>query len=218
MDYLIVFVAIGVLVFLFVMGSYFFARLRSKKMAQVAEGLELNFYPSDSQAHLKRQFALFYLFDKGHGAYISNYIEGEIDGGVHIAVFDYQYYVGRRGRRSKLVRHTVAHFSSKDLQTPIFRLHPEGVLDKLEHTLFQKQDIDFSSHPKFSSNYQLTGPEEEEIRTYFNEDRLHLFEEKTGWSMEVFPYRVLLYQSGVRLRPRDVPRFIEECKEIFRAL
>ena len=217
MDYLLIFVIIGGIVLIAVAISYLAERRRSSQLEKVGQELKLNFYPSDPHRQLRRQFALFYLFDKGRNRRISNYIEGERENDVHIAIFDYQYSLGR-GRRSKLVKQSVAHLSSEHLHTPVFRLHPEGIWKKLEHTIFQKQDIDFSSHPVFSDAYQLTGPEEEEIREYFNEERLAFFGAHTGWNMEVFPHRILIYKDGVRLKPKDIPAFLRESMEVFDVL
>lgn len=217
MDYLIILLVIGGFILPFVAFSYLKERNRSRKMGKVAQELGLNYYPSDFKQQLRRQFALFYLFDKGSRGRISNYMEAEQDKGLHIAIFDYQYYA-RSGEQTRIVKQSVAHLASEQLNTPMFRLHPKSLWKKIKYTLFQKQDIDFSSHPSFSSTYRLSGPEEQEIREYFEEERISYFSQHKGWSMEVFPHRILLYKSGVRLKPKEIPAFKKEALEVFEVL
>ncbi len=214
MKYLGVFLLLGLIVFIVIFISYLMERKRSKDLGKIAKQLGLNFFPSDPDKHLRRQFGIFFLFDKGRNRYISNYIEGKRGEGYHIGAFDYTYTIGQ-GRRARTVQQSVVHFASEQLQTPVFRLHPEGFFQKLNHTLFQKQDIDFSDHPVFSSKYQLTGPDEKSIREYFSEERLSFFATHHDWHIEVFPQRILIYKEGVRLKPALISEFIAQSIEIY---
>ena len=66
---------------------------------------------------------------------------------------------------------------------PDFLMEKEQMLDKLMEKM-GAQDIDFHTHPRFSTTYKLTGQNEDEIRAFFTHDILTFLEENPGYHLE----------------------------------
>ena len=180
-------------------------------MQQAAEDLGLPFYPTEDTPLLTR-LSCFRLFTQGHGRKIKNMIHGDTEQ-VEIAIFDYQYTTGS-GKNAKTRKQTVIYFESPDLQLPQFAMRPESLFHKLG-SLVGLKDIDFDSHPAFSSAFHLQGEDEPSVRQLFREEILDHFEEHTGVCVEGRQQQLVYFRSSTRVAPEQIRSFMEEGYAIF---
>src|SRR5262249_43912898 len=94
------------------------------------------------------------------------------------AIFDHHYSLSQY-----TVAHTIAAYRISSL-VPEFQLKPENALDKLA-AAFGGIDLDFPSHPRFSSAYRLVCAVHDEtvIRQMFGGSLCSLFEREQGWTI-----------------------------------
>ena len=97
--------------------------------------------------------------------------------------------------------------------------------EKWHHKLRSKlgyQDIDFESHPtavEFSKKYLLRGKDEQKIRALFTDTVLTFFAgHPDRVCVEGSDDQLILYRSGIRIEPEDIPAFMKEGFEVFRVL
>ncbi|MDH5609659.1 MAG: hypothetical protein OEY56_09265, partial [Cyclobacteriaceae bacterium] len=83
---------------------------------------------------------------------------------------------------ANLVEFTALHVGNAGF-IPDFLMEKEQMLDKLMEKM-GFQDIDFHTHPRFSTTYKLTGQNEDEIRAFFTHDILTFLEENPGYHLE----------------------------------
>ncbi len=81
---------------------------------------------------------------------------------------------------------------------PHFVLRPENVADKFRDR-FKQVDIDFDSHPRFSSSYQLEAADESAVRAFFGKALLDYFEDNSGFSLESVGSDVLIFRDYKRV-------------------
>ncbi len=93
---------------------------------------------------------------------------------------------------------------------PQFVLQPE----KKFHQFGDLQDIDFSSHTKFSDDYLLQGNPEESVRNLFNDQLLNFFESKLGLCVEGGANQMLFYRLNERVSPNNLSQFLEEGMQV----
>ena len=86
--------------------------------------------------------------------------------------------------------------------------------EKKFHQIYDLQDIDFSSHSKFSNDYLLQGNPEESVRNLFNEQLLDFFESKPGLSVEGGANQMLFYRLNERISPNKLSQFLEEGMQV----
>jgi hypothetical protein len=194
----------GIIVFTVV--GYLLERKRSQALEVIASSMGLSFrgkekLPQDVKA------ANFHLFSQGSSS-IQNlmYAHG---GGFGISLFGYSYAKGR-----SRYNQTVALFYSESISLPNFDLRPEHVFHRIGR-VFGYQDIDFETHPQFSSHYLLRGEDEDAIRKIFTYDILAFFSNNTGLSVEARGNRLLFYRHRKRAKPDDMPSFLHEARSIF---
>lgn len=109
---------------------------------------------------------------------------------------------------------TFALINSRRLMLPAFDLRPEGVIDKLAG----RADVDFDSHPKFSSRYLLWGVSEDALRTLFTQGLLDFFSERPGWHIEGRGGWLLIRRENEVVSAKDLPAFVREVLELHAAL
>ncbi len=137
-------------------------------------------------------------------------------GSLDVVVCDYCYTVGK-GKSTQTYNQTLVIFQSPRLQTPRFRLKPEGWLSKVGE-LFGGQDIDFDDSPEFSQKYVLAGDDEEAIRQFFNMERLHLLTRFARLCLESQPGSLLFWYDRRRTAPDDFKSFLDDAFSVFAAL
>lgn len=131
-------------------------------------------------------------------------------------VFDYRY-IEHHGNHSHAETQTVAVFRVAGDPPPEFELRPENVLHKVAGLLGWK-DIDFDSHPEFSSKVLLRGPDEAAVRRAFTPPVLSFFERNLGWSVETKGNAVLVYRAGKTAKPDDLAEFVDAATRVHDAL
>lgn len=194
----------GIIVFIVV--GYFFERKRSRALEVIASSMGLSFRRKDKLPQDVKA-AKFHLFSQGSSS-IQNLMYAHVEG-VDISLFGYRYSKGRSAYNQ-----TVALFYSESINLPNFDLRPEHVFHKIG-SAFGYQDIDFETHPQFSSNYLLRGEDENAIRRIFTYDILAFFSNNTGLSVEARGNRLLFYRNDKRAKPDDMPSFLHEVRSIF---
>ncbi len=111
----------------------------------------------------------------------------------------------------------MALFPASARRIPDFVLAPENLFHKIGQA-FGYQDIDFESHPDFSKRYLLRGPDEAAIRAAFAPAALSYLEQHVGWHVEVKDETAAVYRAGKRVKPEDLPTFLEDARAILRVL
>ena len=134
-----------------------------------------------------------------------------------VAVFDYHYTVGA-GQHQRTVVQTVAHVRSPRLALPPFVLTPENILHKIGGALGY-HDIDFDSSPEFSKKYLLRSKQAEpRVRDLFTPSLRAYFEQRAPMTVEADGDQLLVYKSGRRVKPEDLPTFVDDAHAIAREL
>ena len=192
------------IIFLGLIAFYFFwwpQLKRSKNLKETANDLNIPFYPKGDDS-LYDYLEYFYLFSMNSKSKITNMLHQE-DKETELAFFDFTFEIGAgsSGTGSEHVagggvsyateyKQSVVYCCSSKLDLPQFVLRPE----KNFHQFIDLQDIDFSSHTKFSNDYLLQGNPEESVRNLFNEQLLDFFESKPGLCVEGGANQMLYYR------------------------
>ena len=193
-------VVLTILVVAIVALSLYLEKKRRDALEALAQELSFTFQPGADTALLSK-LSVFELFNRGDSRKMSNLLRGKTND-LEINIFDYQFMTGSGTSRTTW---TFSVFVARrsNLKLPQFSLSPENIFHKIGG-LFGFQDIDFASHPRFSSRYLLRGPDEEAIRNLFQPQVLDWFESHLGLSIEakddtiVFARRPLLAASKIR--------------------
>ncbi len=186
---------------------YVWEKKRTEKMRLVAAEMGLPFY-AQGDASLISELSNFPLSSEGNSKKIKNMLHGETRD-VEVGVFDYRYTIWT-GKNRSVYKQTVAYFRSPKLECSEFALRPENLFDKIGG-VFGFQDIDFESHPGFSSSYLLRGSSEYGIRTLFTDTVLAFFENEPGFSVEGYGQQIIFYRAAKRVTPDDIRSFFEEA-------
>jgi hypothetical protein len=172
--------------------------------------LGMRFFPRDENIS---KLAPLRLFQRGGNRGGRDILVGDRAGG-EVLVFAYHYEtVEEHSIRPTDHDQTVAAFRVPGRRLPQFSMRPEGLLDRIG-ALLGMQDIDFDSHPEFSTRYVLKGGDEGAIRTCFGSRILDHFAQEEGWSVEGCGEWLILYRDEVQVSGEDLPRFVEETTRI----
>ncbi len=95
---------------------------------------------------------------------------------------------------------------------PEFKLEKTGALDMLKE-IGGSKDIDFNDYPIFSDEYFLTGKIETEVRVFFKDPLLRLFERKKGFYVECKNNVLLIYRKIDLLSIDEINASIEFLNE-----
>jgi hypothetical protein len=100
---------------------------------------------------------------------------------------------------------------------PVFALAPEGLSDKVS-SLFGAADIDFETHPAFSSAYRLRSSDEPATRVVFSDTRLldRLAADK-GWYAECGGSWLALYRPTEAVPRAALPQFLQRATPVFQS-
>jgi carbonic anhydrase len=188
-------------------------RKRIEALQQVAAEIGLPFYPQGNDELIGRLRKLF-LFSQGRAQKTNNMLHG-VSNDVEMAILDYQYTVGG-GKNKQTLRQSVVYFRSELLRLPYFALRPEGFFHKIGGA-FGYQDIDFDTHPHFSSMYLLRGTDEAAIRNLFHADLLSFFETKPKICVEGGGDQLIFYRPSKRIGAEEVRAFMQEGFEVYTA-
>ncbi len=189
-------------------------KARTQRMQDVSATLGFSF---ESEGNLEQIKAVadVPLFNRGHSKRVKNVLTGR-SAETDVTLFDYRYTVGH-GKNAHTSNQTVALFRGVS-RMPDLQMAPENFFfDKLNKVLGH-QDIDFDSSPEFSSRYTLRGPDETAIRTAFTADALSYFAAHKGWTIEAQSGNVAIYRAGERVKPEELPVFLEQARTMVGAL
>ena len=211
-------IVLGLLAFYF---FWYPQLMRSKNLRKIAIDLNIPFYPKGDDS-LHDHLEYFHLFSMNSKSRITNMLHQE-DKETELAFFDFTFVIGeevssgggdvyRGGRVSGATefKQSVVYFCSPKLDLPQFVLQPE----KKFHQFGDLQDIDFSSHTKFSDDYLLQGNPEESVRNLFNDQLLNFFESKPGLCVEGGANQMLFYRLNERISPNKLSQFLEEGMQV----
>lgn len=175
---------------------------RAEILSSLAFHWKMEFQEKD-EIRLLPMLKHFKLFRQGTAKKIDN-IFHQMDEWMEekIYLFDYKYTIST-GKSSQTFRQNVFFVSSKHLGIPAFRLKPENILHKIG-TLLGMQDIDFETFPQFSKKYLLQGEDEDIIRSFFGENLLHFFSEKSNLHVEAVGYYFIVYYYNKLLSPPEI--------------
>jgi hypothetical protein len=179
---------------------------RSEALAAVAKALNFSFALKGDASLLSRH-QHFNLFSKGYSKKTKNVMVGK-SGNLDITIMDYRYTVGG-GKNSNTYSQTVIAVRS-DLDLPSFNLGPEYLFHKIG-SVFGYQDIDFNSHPDFSRQYLLRGPDEGAIREFFNAEMFEFFEQHEAVSVEAMGNEFISYTKDKKLAPKDIQAALQDA-------
>lgn len=192
--------------------GHLFEKKRTKALSELANEIAFDFSPHADPTYFDSLKALN-LFSQGRNPTWSNLMRGEA-GDLAVSIFDYAFTTGS-GKHKRTTRQTVILFQFDAPSLPLFSLRPESFWHKVG-SWFGMKDINFDSHPRFSSAYTLQGPNEEAIRQIFNAKALDFFEQNTNLSVEAMGDRLLYYAPGVRHDPKKIREFLTRGFEILK--
>ena len=199
------------IIILVLLAFYFFwypQLRRSENLRKIAIDLNIPFYPKGDDS-LYDHLEYFHLFSMNSKSRITNMLHQE-DEETELAFFDFTFEIGGGGSYGTRYQQSVVYFCSHKLDLPQFVLQPE----KKFHQFGDLQDIDFSSHTKFSDDYLLQGNPEESVRNLFNEQLLNFFESKPGLCVEGGANQMLFYRLNERISPNKLSQFLEEGMQV----
>jgi hypothetical protein len=197
--------------FLIILGATLLnERRRREAMQRIASEIGMD-YLADDQGMLNKDITRFHLFRRGRARRVRNVMTGLV-ADLQAYLFDYKYTVGG-GRNARTFRHTVAAFRVPQRMLAGFELRPESLFHKIGSAL-GFQDIDFPSHPAFSSRYLLRGEDEGAIRNLFSDDVLRFFEQCPPVCVEAAADWIVVHWPGRRVAPDDIAGFLEEAFNI----
>ena len=143
-------------------------------MSQVAEKLDMDFYPEDNSGMID-YLEGFRIFSQGRRKSVKNLlIKVDPETGLDTRIFDYRFVIGG-GNSTRAIKQTIFYLHSKEISLPNFLMKPEHFFHKIGDFLGAKGDIDFEEFPDFSKQYYLEGDDELDVRSTFSNDMLHFF-------------------------------------------
>ena len=206
MEDILFIIVLGLLAFYFVWWPQL---KRNKNLKKIANDLNIPFYPKGDDS-LYDHLEYFHLFSTGSKLKIANMLHQE-DKETELAFFDFTFGILGGSHIPVIEREqSVVYFCSPRLDLPQFVLQPEKKL----HQFGDLQDIDFSSHTKFSDDYLLQGNPEESVRNLFNDQLLNYFESKPGLCVEGGANQMLFYRLNERISPNKLSEFLEEGMQV----
>jgi hypothetical protein len=161
----------------------------------------------------KKRERTFYVFNQGGTNLDPPYHLTVKRGEVDLVLFDFEYDLSTAGDQHPEDNiSTMCVIRSPRLNLPQFTLRPENLWQKV----FNRDDIDFSDHPAFSSRFLLTGleGEDEKVRAVFNAGLLRHLEKKKGICIEGYRDTFLYYRLDKIIMTDQFPAMIDESLQL----
>lgn len=153
----------------------------------------------------------FRFFETRPIEYKANVMTGEyIDLDINWEVSDITFDEG--ALMATEVYHTTAQIIDLHFDIPEFVIEPEGLFDKIFERVipFQgKKDIDFKYFEKFSNQLLLKGPDEQSIRSFFNEELIRFLEENDIYHIESNGRSLLIFKSFRFARINEIESMLD---------
>ncbi|MEM9486327.1 MAG: hypothetical protein AAGA83_21835 [Cyanobacteria bacterium P01_F01_bin.116] len=186
-------------------------RKRTEAIKQLADTLGFD-YCENPQAYLRTTIWQFDLFNKGRNRRLKHLIQGTQEKAT-VSIGEYRYTTGS-GKNKSTRSQTVVFIESDELHLPSFFLVPENLFHKVGN-LFGYKDIDFDSHPDFSSRYLLKGSDEDSIRNLFHDGLLTFYQRQQAVSTEGIGRLLIYYKQGRCLQPNHWSSFLNNAVEAY---
>jgi len=181
---------------------------RQLELRKFAENNEWTFFPQRVKSSIK--YKDFPIQNGNKIPYEDNILGKYVDAGK-IESSDITLQEGARQSQNE-IHITIIQVAEIDTTVPDFALEPEGLWSKLFESVSGK-DIDFDSHPLFSKKYYLRGPNETQVRNFFNESLIQFLENREEMHIECHRNRLIFYKKRDLLEPSEilyVSKFAEE--------
>ena len=186
-------------------------RKRTEAIKQLAATMGFD-YREHPQTYLPDTIWQFDLFNKGRNRRLKHLIQGTQEEAI-VSVSDYQYTTGTQKNRTTH-NQTVVFIESDRLNLPNFLLIPENIFHKVGN-VFGYKDIDFESHPEFSSQYLLQGTDEESISSLLHDGIMDIYQRHPGTSTEGLDTLLIYYRKGQRFKPDQWQNLLNEAIEAY---
>jgi hypothetical protein len=187
---------------------------RTQELQAISQELKIQFFPKgdDRIAPLLVNLEFFHY---GTNCKVTNLMHGRVARGsksVTVAIFDYQFMVGRNRTYTGIsIGEDAAEISSSNdddteyffqtvivlhdetLDAPRFKLRPENLIDKMGN-IIGFRDINFPDFPVFSKRYRLDSDRINEVRALFQPNLLKFYEghklctEANGSTVVIYPF------------------------------
>lgn len=203
----------AVIVVLVIVAAEKAKKQRQEAIAAFAASHSLEFQPTAIPESLGI-YAPFPLLNKGRSRTITNAVLADTQD-TTARMFDYRFTTGS-GKSQVTHYFSVVYFKSDLLNLPDFSLSPESFFHSIGR-VFGMQDINFDSHPKFSSAFLLQGTSEDEIRKFMTDKRLSELEKYSNICIEASQSRFIIYR-GQQVQPQDYSKWLAESFQIFSVL
>jgi hypothetical protein len=174
-----------------------------------AAAREVGFYQPTDDPVLQTWLDRFHLFS-WHTTKFTHVMRGKT-ADLDVAIFDWTYTTRRLGRSIHALQTSVICLRAADLNLPEFFLQTRSFWHRFEMGEFGWQSIDFRSHPRFSSEFLLMGPNEEAVRDVFTSEVLEHFEKVPELCTEGNGDTLVIYRRASRFEPEKVRGYLEEA-------
>ncbi len=184
-------------------------RMRTKKMAVIAEQMGFAFMPNLTVASI-RAVAPFRLFTHGYGHKAYHAMQGRV-GDCDVLFFEYQYTIGG-GHRAHTHTHSAVLVFDGAQGAPDFLLTPRTFFDKLIG-VFTHGGVELEDAGEFAQRCKLTGPDEAALRQTFHPELVAYLGRDGRWFIQAVNGQLLLYRTP-KVPPERVPGRVTDALEI----
>ncbi|MBT3483882.1 MAG: hypothetical protein HOG03_00565 [Desulfobacula sp.] len=193
---------------------------RAKHLASITTRAGFSF-KGDIPLAPKEQFTPFRLFCLHSPGTMENVIKCS---SPRFWIFDYEYHIPR----DQDVRQTVAVFEKGANRWPTFIIESKErerftvaamrmLTQKLANWQLNYQEIDFSSHLKFSKQYRVfCDGNQQDLKKLLKARILDFFVREKGWYVEKMDQWILIYRRGKCIKPKDLETFVKSTSLIFK--
>jgi hypothetical protein len=175
-------------------------RKRTEQLGAVGRDLDFQFIP-DGDPNLLESLSGFQLPYDGK---IKNLLRSRTEK-LEVAIFDFRFSAGKSP-----LTHSVIMFRIPGASLPKFVMEPKDLARKMLWSARGLQNIHFADSLGFSSKYMLRGDVEQAVRQLFNVAIRDYFAKTNEMRMEGCGHTLLLYRCVVRIKPKEVRKFLEE--------
>jgi hypothetical protein len=181
---------------------------RRQKLIQIARRHSLVFSEKGSQQIAERLKGMTNITRE---TWLEDVMQGGWKG-YQVLLGDLRYATDQKQRVQ-----TVVHFWGQSLYFPQFTLLPESRMLNFVSELTGIKDIDFPTHPEFSSSYHLSSSELETVRELFESDLLDYFRRHPGWEIRAGRDGIMM-SRGTQMNAADYEGLFFQSHEILQLI
>ena len=179
------------------------SKRRTNKLKQFAMERGFEFKEKVEITEILRKFSIL---NWGHSYGIKNHMTKKHNDGK-ISIFDFRYTTGY-GKESQTLEQTAIIINlEKELHN--FLMEPKKVITK-KINFFKKQDIDFENNKVFSDNYRLTSKNPDAVRSLFNQEIMHFFENDKTYTIKSGEKCLMIFRKTKKVKPQMIQQFFEK--------